>query len=241
MRLRRVPTLDTLSRLKGDDALVFIISLDTLSRLKGMETSLYLIVDVEKCVWIFGYAFPFEGNGNTRTSNPVSPAMTCDARSRLKGMETLYPSDRKLVAQPLSLCFFFYFWYTLSYPFGWHCEVYRSVYLPRFHLCRGINGLERETPMPIKASNDVGTSVAPLQSCTLAAFQLLRVSILQACNLAKLCAPQIVPARGTRMCLCFTGATCMPNRTDVSPTCNLSAFKGRWKKFEMFPAFAYTL
>ena len=103
-------------------------------------------------------------------------------------METLSQSDRKLVAQTLSLCFFLYFWYPVSYPFGWHCEVYRSVYLSRFHLCWGINGLERETPMRIKASNAVGTSVAPLQACTLAASQLLAVSILQACTLAKRCA-----------------------------------------------------
>ena len=103
-------------------------------------------------------------------------------------METLSQSDRKLVAQPLSLCFFLYFCYTLSYPFGWHCEVYRSVYLSGFHLCRGINGLERETPMYIKASNNVGTSVATLQSCNRAASQLLGVSILQACSLAKRCA-----------------------------------------------------
>ena len=43
--------------------------------------------------------------------------------------------------------------------------------------------------MRIKASNAVGTSVAPLQACNRAASQLLGVSILQACTLAKRCAP----------------------------------------------------
>ena len=111
--------------------------------------------------------------------------LPCASFSRLKEIETLSQSDRKLVAQTLSLCFFLYLCYPISYQFGWHCEVYRSVYLSRFHLCRAINGLALETPMRIKASNDVGTSVATLQACTLAASQLLSVSILQACTLAK--------------------------------------------------------
>ena len=93
------------------------------------------------------------------------------------------------VAQTLSLCFFWYFWYTVSYQFGWHCyETAHAVFCHPSHLCRAINGLALETPMRIKASNDVGTSVAPLQACTLAASQLLRVSLLQACTLAKRCA-----------------------------------------------------
>ena len=53
------------------------------------------------------FTFPFEGNGNWLDLTLV-PIMSgsCDRRSRLKGMETIYPSDRKLVAQTFRLCFF---------------------------------------------------------------------------------------------------------------------------------------
>ena len=58
---------DTLSRLKGIETLnAFVIFLslinssDTLSRLKGIETRVW--VDGFENVFLFRYAFPFEGN-----------------------------------------------------------------------------------------------------------------------------------------------------------------------------------
>ena len=60
-----------------------------LSRLKGMETNLNLLRGT--VVICFGYAFPFEGNGNAgprRCSQKYAFAETLDMLSRLKGMET---------------------------------------------------------------------------------------------------------------------------------------------------------
>ena len=60
-----------LSRLKGmetvDDStfgIEALITLDMLSRLKGMETTLKIYQSAAVRL-NFGYAFPFEGNGNT--------------------------------------------------------------------------------------------------------------------------------------------------------------------------------
>ena len=59
-----------------------------LSRLKGIETR--ICDSLVRHVWShFGYAFPFEGNGNGFTSaNTCVNCPSLDMLSRLKGIET---------------------------------------------------------------------------------------------------------------------------------------------------------
>ena len=65
-----------------------LITLDMLSRLKGMET--VASVAVTDNIFDFGYAFPFEGNGNLCQCGDRLKSQTLDMLSRLKGMETQF-------------------------------------------------------------------------------------------------------------------------------------------------------
>ena len=73
------------------------VTLDTLSRPKGIETPQSAAV----CLlhghrWTFGYAFPFEGNRNSTSSEKQEACpLTLDTLSRPKGIETQKSNSEK--------------------------------------------------------------------------------------------------------------------------------------------------